>query len=94
MTQKEFINHLFNIETKVHYRPICIRTGQAYFNEAFETFLKYDSDWFRHDNIKDIDPYYDNKKLSKFKYELSEHFAKFIILKSESLQSMPSYMMP
>ncbi len=39
MTQKEFINHLFNIETKVHYRPICIRTGQAYFNEAFETFL-------------------------------------------------------
>ena len=40
MTQKEFINHLFNIETKVHYRPICIRTGQAYFNEAFETFFK------------------------------------------------------
>ena len=78
MTQKEFVTHLFNIEIGTHYRPVNMRKGQAYYNISFYEFSKYDIDWFRHDNIEDIDPYYDDKKLLLFKYQLSKHFAKFI----------------
>lgn len=78
MTQKEFINHLFNIETGTHYRPAFIRKGQAYYSVAWFEFSKYDIDWFNHDNIYSIDPWYDDSRLEKFKYELSKHFAKFI----------------
>lgn len=78
MTQKEFINHLFNIETGTHYRPAFIRKGQAYYSVAWFEFSKYDIDFFNHDNIYSIDPWYDDSRLEKFKYELSKHFAKFI----------------
>lgn len=74
----EFYNHLYNIELICHYRPDNYRYGQMLYNTAFNEFSKYNPEWFKHSNIGNIDPYYNDNNILIFKYELAKHFSKYI----------------